>query len=78
MKNLLAALLLGTMVAALSACGSGGGDGGGAQEGSEDVLTPAKTFALTLEGIDVRRASNDEPVEIHISGIESGVLRLGP
>ncbi len=64
MKNLLASLLLGTMVAALSACNG-------------ELSKPVKTFALKLEGMDVRRASNHEPVEIHISGIESGVLRLG-
>ena len=56
----------------LGACGGGGGGGGGAPAPSPQPSgTPPQqmSFSVSLEGIDVRRASNGESIAADTSSV---------
>ncbi|MGD2168469.1 MAG: hypothetical protein PVF63_10210 [Gammaproteobacteria bacterium] len=66
-------MLATTSLFMLVACGGGGGGGGGdaPAAGSQPAAPPTQqmSFTVSLEGIDVRRASNGESIAADTSGV---------
>ena len=76
-KHLPVQLALVVTVCALSACGGGGGGGGDGfrpDNTPPPPTTPVKTFTVSLDSIDVRRASNGEPITVDVTTVSSGSL----
>lgn len=70
MNTLVKALLLGTSMFLLTACGGGGG-------GSSDEETATeRTFSLQLQSADIRLSSNGEALDVETTEIEREQLSV--
>ncbi len=64
-----------TTLCTLAACGGGGGGGGGPAPNPQPAPPPAQqmSFTVSLDGIDVRRASNGDSVTIDTSSVSQNL-----
>ena len=74
-KRLPGYLLALVSLVSLTACGGGGGGGGDAAPNPQPNLPPPQqmSFTVTLDAIDVRRASNGDTVSVDTAGVSQNL-----
>ena len=73
-KRLPGYLLALVSLVSLAACGGGGGGGGGAPNPQPNLPPPQQmSFTVTLDAIDVRRASNGDTVSVDTAGVSQNL-----